>query len=95
MSKPLQCIVCNMTPDAAFAEHDEKLAQQPWGATEFVSGGHYGSTVFDPMDSSYLIINICDQCLTDKSRYPKTSVVEVPMEPDGKHGKQRYWRNDH
>ena len=32
--------------------------------------GHYGSTVFDPMDASYLEIVVCDPCL--KSRMNRT-----------------------
>lgn len=32
-------------------------------ATVFNAFGNYGSTMFDPMDSSYLEINICDECL--------------------------------
>lgn len=38
-------------------------ANQPDGAVEFVTPGHYGTAVFDPMDGSYLAINICDPCL--------------------------------
>ncbi len=36
---------------------------QPQRGLEFISYGHYGSTVFDPMNGSYLVINICDVCL--------------------------------
>lgn len=36
---------------------------QPSGGTAFHSSGHYGSTAFDPMDGTYLEINICDPCL--------------------------------
>lgn len=32
-------------------------------ATVFNAFGNYGSTMFDPMDGSYLEINICDECL--------------------------------
>lgn len=41
---------------------------QPSKGLEFTSGGHYGCTVFDPMDSSFLALNICDPCLTEKSK---------------------------
>lgn len=33
------------------------------GGTAFRIYGHYGSTVFDPMDGSSLEIVICDECL--------------------------------
>ena len=36
---------------------------QPYGGLAFQSEGHYGSTVFDPMDGTYLEVNICDECL--------------------------------
>ena len=32
-------------------------------ANAFISYGQYGSRLFDPMDGSYLEVNICDQCL--------------------------------
>lgn len=37
---------------------------QPDDGICFYSKGHYGSTVFDPMDGSYLEICVCDECLT-------------------------------
>lgn len=36
---------------------------QPLDGTAFWSSGHYGSTVFDPMDCSKLEIVVCDECL--------------------------------
>jgi hypothetical protein len=41
---------------------DEDISQ-PYDGLAFQSQGHYGSTVFDPMDGTYLEINICDECL--------------------------------
>lgn len=35
----------------------------PYKATAFITRGHYGSTFFDPMDGSYIEINVCDECL--------------------------------
>lgn len=37
---------------------------QPSRGLEFTTPGHYGTTVFDPMDGSALAINVCDGCLT-------------------------------
>ena len=39
-------------------------SNHPSGGLEFTTYGHYGTTVFDPMDASELIINICDTCMT-------------------------------
>jgi hypothetical protein len=33
----------------------------------FHSEGHYGSTVWDPMDRKYIEINVCDECLRTRS----------------------------
>lgn len=56
----LPCIVCrgrlfNVCRDSE---------NQPSEGTAFMTYGHYGSTVFDPMDGTALEINICDSCLT-------------------------------
>ena len=45
----------------------ERVANQPDGALEFISYGHYGSRAFDPMNGDFLIINICDDCLLEAS----------------------------
>lgn len=55
----LPCIACgrelqNVTGDSE---------NQPYNGTAFESHGHYGSTIFDPMDGHFLEINICDACL--------------------------------
>ena len=58
----LPCIVCGYQPKHVFNEETE--SNQPYEATCFMTQGHYGSTFFDPMDGSYLEINVCDECLT-------------------------------
>lgn len=55
----MDCIVCkkpldNVTPAGV---------NQPSLGLAFQSHGHYGSIVFDPMNGSYLEINVCDPCL--------------------------------
>jgi hypothetical protein len=57
--KPVPCIVC----DRVLKEAISDSTNQPYKATTFKTRGHYGSTFFDPMDSSYLEINVCDVCL--------------------------------
>lgn len=52
------CLVCGARLESVFWG-----ANQPNDGLEFTSKGHYGSTVFDPGDGSYLAVNICDPCL--------------------------------
>lgn len=61
------CIICDTEVenwDEAYPERKETI--HPIGGTVFRTYGHYGSTVFDPMDASYLEIVICDPCLKDR-----------------------------
>ena len=65
------CIICESEDenwDIAYPENSK--AVHPIGGTAFRTYGHYGSTVFDPMDASYLEIVLCDPCL--KSRKNRT-----------------------
>jgi hypothetical protein len=39
------------------------LGLQPVDGLAFNSPGHYGTSVFDPMDGSHLEIAICDDCV--------------------------------
>ena len=55
------CIACGK----AMANIQEDGTLQPSGGTAFQSRGHYGSTVFDPMDGSLIEIAVCDDCLGD------------------------------
>ena len=57
----LPCIVCGYQPESAFNGCTVNPLHK---ATAFNTQGHYGSTFFDPMDGSYLEINVCDECLT-------------------------------
>lgn len=67
----LNCIVCNCILDDAAGGMAEN---QPYEGTSFTSYGHYGSTVFDPMDGSFIEINVCDRCLTKAGK--KQQVLE-------------------
>jgi len=61
------CIVCGTEVDnwdEAYSETPNTV--HPIGGTKFRTYGHYGSTVFDPMDASYLEIVVCDSCLRDR-----------------------------
>lgn len=58
---PFPCIVCGRV--FCNVVSTEQAPNQPYDACSFYSNGHYGCTVFDPLDSSKLEINVCDECL--------------------------------
>lgn len=60
MQLPLRCIVCGEQPEDSGLQEG---INQPHAATAFTSHGHYGSTAFDPMDGSFIEVNVCDPCL--------------------------------
>jgi len=65
------CIVCNTEVENWNIAYPEDSPQvHPINGTAFKTYGHYGSTVFDPMDGSYLDIVVCDSCL--KNRLDRT-----------------------
>lgn len=55
----LPCIVCGK----ALRNVTDDSSNQPNDGTAFQTEGHYGSTVFDPMDGTVLEVNLCDPCL--------------------------------
>ena len=54
----IPCAVCRTALANPYGSQN-----QPSGAVEFITPGHYGTAVFDPMDGSALAINVCDDCL--------------------------------
>ena len=55
----IKCVRCekhleNIQPNIGF---------QPNDGLAFYTNGHYGSTFFDPMDSTYIEIAVCDICM--------------------------------
>lgn len=68
------CIVCGNEVKNVGGLPKGVDINQPHGATTFetattgfITHGHYGSTVFDPMNPSvWLEINVCDDCLTER-----------------------------
>lgn len=55
----LPCIACGKE----LKNVDKTSTNQPYKGLAFTSHGHYGGTLFDPMDGQFLEVNICDQCL--------------------------------
>lgn len=62
----------------------------PSGACSFTTTGHYGTTVFDPMDGSMLEINICDDCLSEAAKQNRIILYEPITAPRRKF-KTLYW----
>lgn len=61
------CIICKCEVenwDIAYPEDETQV--HPIDGTVFRTYGHYGSTVFDPMDASYLEVVFCDPCLKER-----------------------------
>lgn len=56
----MHCIKCGVALESATVDS----VVQPLNGLAFTSYGHFGSTVFDPMDGTTLEICICDECLT-------------------------------
>lgn len=59
------CLICAKQMDNIMATDTMEGNQPASGLEFFKSYGHYGSTEFDPMDGTFLIVNICDDCLSD------------------------------
>jgi hypothetical protein len=71
------CIVCNTEVDNWDDAYPEgKIQVHPIGGTVFLTYGHYGSSVFDPMDASYLEVVVCDDCLKTRTERTYTGVNE-------------------
>jgi hypothetical protein len=59
---PIPCFVCGKALEEVADEGDN----HPSGALVLNSFGHYGTKVFDPMDGSWLELNVCDPCLLER-----------------------------
>jgi len=59
----LPCFKCNKPLRQVDRDVTLPAENQPYEGTAFTTHGHYGSTIFDPMDGQFLEINICDECL--------------------------------
>lgn len=55
----LPCFKCGKELEDAMPD----VKNQPYAGLSFTSPGHYGGTVFDPMNHEFLELNICDDCL--------------------------------
>ncbi|WP_131823269.1 hypothetical protein [Mycobacteroides chelonae] len=60
----LPCFICGKVLFNALADSDN----QPREGTEFRTYGHYGSTFWDSFDGEELVLNICDDCLRERTQ---------------------------
>lgn len=86
----LPCIRCWKELESAIPDEVDDEANQPYAGTAFTTRGHYGSTVFDPMDQwSFLELNICDDCLRAAAK--KGHVLLGLKEPAPRSVKYQPW----
>ncbi len=73
------CIVCRKQLGNLMAPE----GNQPNDGVAFTSPGHYGSAAFDPMDMTFLEINVCDDCLVAAAKDGAVLVAEksIPKPP--------------
>jgi hypothetical protein len=79
------CIVCGKVLTSAFPGDDGDQSYNPSGACIFMSGGNYGSRVFDSFSwenrGSRLWVDICDDCLKNASAQGRVHLVSQPDVP--------------
>lgn len=86
MPGPLPCIICQTMPlkDNFTILH---------GVVEFRASGNYGSTVYDPIgERTYLMLNICDNCVKELSR--KGLIQEATVLPKPPKVTVKQWTYD-
>lgn len=64
----MNCIVCKKPLENIQGPALDESENQPNDGLAFQSSGHYGTTVFDPMDGTHLEINVCDPCLVQAGK---------------------------
>ena len=60
----LPCIVCKK----GLESFDSGSINHAIDANSFQTRGQYGSAVFDPIDGTFLEVNICDSCLVEAAK---------------------------
>jgi hypothetical protein len=81
MNHKMVCFVCDKNLGAAMTGDDCGPEIPPSGATVWYTGGNYGTTVFDPMNSNKrLEAYVCDECLKERAARVYTVVQHVKTE---------------
>jgi hypothetical protein len=74
----LPCIVCKKHLDNVHVDN------QPYGGLAFNTHGHYGSRIMDPLSDgidTWLVVNICDDCVESAGKDGHVLVYEKPPTP--------------
>jgi hypothetical protein len=88
----VSCIICGREFESVERDIDPS-ENQPYGGTTFQSYGHYGSTIFDPMDKSWLEINICDFHLELLAKTDRVLLGNTVVNPNGsRKNVYEHWR---
>lgn len=85
----IPCIVCSKELDNwdyTTRSNGTKVEVHPMDGLHFRTYGHYGSTIFDPMDGSYLDVAICDECITKNIEKVRGNGVKGVSDEIGKTG---------
>jgi hypothetical protein len=88
---PIPCFVCGKP---LYEVGTQEEMNQPHEGTVFITNGHYGSTAFDPMDGSWLELNICDPCLRERSKLVLRGKQYAPRLPPRPQPIYNEWRPD-
>lgn len=88
MPPKLRCVACH----AELANIMAGEGVQPDDGLAFSTSGHYGTTVFDPMDDTMLIAIICDGCLRKAAKAGSLIRYTPPRNPPA--GTYEVYRND-
>ena len=63
----IACFCCDKSMENMhYKSRDSYVYVHPMSGLHFQTYGHYGSTVFDPIDGSSLDIAICDECIKQR-----------------------------
>lgn len=86
LDRPTPCLMCGTELRRVHPPHNDEPEDQPplpYGGTVFQATGHYGS-IYDPAPAlgpsrEWLLINLCDGCLTtaaDAGRVVQVEIIE-------------------
>jgi hypothetical protein len=84
----LPCLICGKRlPSVAINGYEN----QPYGGTVFATYGNYGSTFWDDFDGEELVLNVCDDCLRERSARLGQHKRFLPVFCEGMTGFGRQW----
>ena len=76
MQTVLPCVVCGCELRPIIST--DVADNHPSGALSFQSEGQFGSVEYDPLDGSYIEINICSPCLRRLGQKNQVAIRKTP-----------------